>query len=342
MDDKIVVVDDDPSTIYLIGRILDGVSDLRFATSGEKALELVHESMPDLILLDAELPGMSGFKVFDVLKSAPEAADVPIIFVTSHNDAGFEVSALDMGAADFIAKPFTSGRLLARVRTHLRAKHAADSLRRMVHTDPLTGVGSPHQFEEALEREWMRGLRLGDPMALLLVDVDHFPAYVERYGHAKGDVCLRRVAAAVKAISRRPADFVARCGGEQFAVLLPQTSRRGAEYIGHRVLEAIEALKINHEGSLTARHVTVSVGVSCYDDESACWIRAPADARAGNDTQKSRAANDLLLAADRALNCAKLAGHAQAKLLDIAEVETPFRARDLAPTAPEERRAKWA
>jgi PleD family two-component response regulator len=164
MDDKIVVVDDDPGTIYLVGRILHGVSQLSFATSGEKALQLVQDCAPDLVLLDAELPGMSGFKVFDALQAAPELLGVPIIFITSHTDAGFEVSALNMGAADFIAKPFTPAQLLARVKTHLRTKHIIDELRRTVSTDALTGMGSRHCFEESLRREWLRGLRGGSTL----------------------------------------------------------------------------------------------------------------------------------------------------------------------------------
>jgi diguanylate cyclase (GGDEF)-like protein len=345
MEDKIVVVDDDPGTIYLIGRVLHGVSHLRFATSGEKALQLVHDSPPDLILLDAELPGMSGFKVFDALQAAPDVAGVPIIFITSHSEAGFEVSALNMGAADFIAKPFTSSRLLARVNIHLRNKHATDELRRTASTastDALTGVGSRHQFDESLKREWLRGLRVGDPIALLLIEVDHFELYSQRHGHAKGDACLRRVAAAIKAITRRPADVVARREGEQFGVLLPQTSRRGAEYIAQRIIDAIDALKISHENSLSGRHITASIGVSCYDELSSCWEGPPTNFRFGDDLQKCRAANGLLLAADKALYSAKLGGHARARLLDIAELEPPFPSRDIAPPAREEQRAKWA
>jgi diguanylate cyclase (GGDEF)-like protein len=342
MDDKIVVVDDDPGTIYLIGRILNGVSRLTFATSGEKALELVRESAPDLILLDAELPGMSGFKVFDALQAAPDVLGVPIIFITSHAEAGFEVSALNMGAADFIAKPFTAARLLARVTTHLRTKHAADELRRCVGTDALTGVGSRHMFEESLKREWLRGLRCGDPMALLLIDIDHFKLYDRRHGRAKADVCVRRVAAAIKGIVRRPADVVARCGGEQFGVLLPQTARHGAQYIAQRILDAIDELRIPHGDSLATQHMTVSIGVSCYDEASTCWGGPPANFRCGDDLQKGRAANSLLLAADKALYSAKLAGHAHARLLDIAELELPFLTRDIDPPAAEVHQAKWA
>jgi diguanylate cyclase (GGDEF)-like protein len=342
MEDQIVVVDDDPGTIHLMGRILQGVSTLRFATSGEKALQLVRDLTPDLILLDAELPGMSGFKVFDALRAAPEVLGVPIIFVTSHTECGFEVSALNMGAADFISKPFAASRLLARVQTHLRIKRAADELKRTGSTDVLTGVGSRHQFDQSLEREWLRGLRVGDPMALLLIDIDHFKQFGERYGQVKADACLRRVAGAIKAITRRPADLVARCGGEQFGVLLPQTTRRGAEYIAQRILDSIAALKIRHEGSAAVHHVTGSIGVSCYDEESACWLRQSTDFRRRDESQTSRLASNLLLAADKALYSAKLAGHAHARLLDISELEAPFLTRDIEPAVRVEHRAKWA
>jgi diguanylate cyclase (GGDEF)-like protein len=340
--DKIIVVDDDPGTIHLIGRILRGAGDLRFATSGEKALQLVHESTPDLVLLDAELPGMSGFKVFEALQSEPDMLGVPIVFITSHNDAGFEVSALNMGAADYIAKPFSPARLLARVSAQLRIKCTADELRRTASADTLTGVGSRHRFDESLEREWLRGLRVGDPMALLLVEVDHFSQYNERYGRTNGGNCLQRVAKALRAVTRRPADLVARRGGAQFVVLLPQTSRRGAEHVAHRILDSVEALKITHEGSLAGHHVTASIGAACFDEESSCWPRASADFRSRSNSRKTRVANNLLLAADKALHSAKLAGRAHAKLLDIAGFDGPFLTRHIEPMAREERSATWA
>jgi diguanylate cyclase (GGDEF)-like protein len=342
MDHKIVVVDDDPGTIQLIGRILQGISELTFATSGEKALQLIQESAPDLILLDAELPGMSGFKVFDALKALPDLIGVPIIFITSHNEAGFEVSALNMGAADFIAKPFTSARLLARVKTQLRNKRALDELRRVGGIDTLTGVGGRRQFDECLDREWRRGLRVGDPMSLLLIDVDHFGLYGERYGHQNADYCLRRAAQAIAGIARRPADFLSRCGGEQFGLVLPQTPRGGAEHIALRILDAIESLKIRHETSPTSQHVTASIGVSCYDEQSACWARPSANSRSSGDMRMPLVANDLVLAADKALSSARNSGYTHARLLDVADLETRIDCRDIAPSAREAHCAQWA
>jgi diguanylate cyclase (GGDEF)-like protein len=331
MDDKIVVVDDDPATIYLVGRILQDASDLRFATSGEKALQLVQEFKPDLMLLDAELPGMSGFKVLEALQGQPCGLGVPIIFITSHDELGFEVAALNMGAADFISKPFTSARLLARVKTHLRTKRAADGLRRTASTDALTGVASPHQFETALEREWLRGLRAGDPLALLLVQLDD----------PDGKACLQRVAMAIKAVTRRPADLVARRGGEQFAILLPQTPRRGAQYIAGRIIDSVAALNSDHAAAGAAHPLTASIGVSCFDQESSCWPRAFTDFHARGESRKTRVAEHLLRAAEEALHCAKLAGHANTKLLDIEEWDVSFPTRSANPAAREGRSEMW-
>jgi diguanylate cyclase (GGDEF)-like protein len=306
---SILLVDDDPGAIQLMGRILADVGKLLFATNGKDALRLARDSTPDLILLDAEMPGMSGFELLKTLKAESSLADVPVIFITSHIEAGFEVSALDMGAADFIAKPLRSSRVLARVRTQLRVKHLTDELRRTATTDALTGVANRRQFDESLEREWLRARRSGDPVALLMIDVDHFKLYNDLYGHPKGDVCLRHVAQALLSACKRPADLVARYGGEEFMILLPQTPRCGAQRIAQQVLDAVAALGIFHEDSQTTHYVSVSVGIACFDDASA----------SRENLSHALRASDLVQAADKALYSAKQAGRGQAKLRDIAD-----------------------
>jgi diguanylate cyclase (GGDEF)-like protein len=310
---SILLVDDDPGAIQLMGRILADVGELRFATNGKDALRLARDSAPDLILLDAEMPGMSGFELLRTLKAESSLADVPVIFITSHSEAGFEVSALDMGAADFIAKPLKSSRVLARVRTQLRMKHMADELRRTATTDSLTGVANRRQFDESLEREWLRARRSGDPVSLLMIDVDHFKLYNDRYGHPKGDVCLRHVTQALLSACKGQADLVARYGGEEFVILLPQTPRHGAQRMAQQVLDEVAAFGIFHEDLQTTHYVSVSVGVACFDDASACW----------EDNSHAVRASDLVQAADKALYSAKQAGRGQAKLRDIADASTP-------------------
>jgi diguanylate cyclase (GGDEF)-like protein len=321
MDVSILLVDDDLGAIQLMGRILAGVGKLRFASSGKDALRLARESAPDLILLDAEMPGMSGFELLRTLKGEFSLADVPVIFITSHSEAGFEVSALDMGAADFITKPLRASRVLARVRTQLRVKHMADELRRTATTDALTGVANRRQFDESLEREWARARRSGDPVSLLMIDVDHFKLYNDLYGHPKGDVCLKQVTQALQSACRRPADLLARYGGEEFAILLPQTPRHGAQHMAQQVLAAVAAFGIFHEDTQTTHYVTVSVGIACLDNDSASWAN-PAAAQEVRTDSLALCAGDLVRAADNALYAAKRAGRGQAKLWDIADSDT--------------------
>jgi diguanylate cyclase (GGDEF)-like protein len=331
MDSDILLVDDDPDTIKVLRRILADSGELRFATNGADALRLAREAAPDLMLLDAEMPGLNGFQVFDALKAEPALSDVAVIFVTSQSDAEIAVSAFEMGAADYITKPVNAALVLARVRTQLRVKHLTDELRRTATTDSLTGVASRRRFDESFKLEWLRAQRTGDPLTLLLVDVDHFKLFNDRYGHPQGDFCLREVAQALVTASLRCADLVARYGGEEFVLLLSQTPRRGAEHIARRILDAVKALEIPHEASPTARNVTVSVGIGCLDTPGAgCGNLATGSRRHGAPPAYHTAA-DLVLAADIALYSAKAAGRAQARVLDIADVYAPQLARDIAP-----------
>ena len=313
-DVSILLVDDDAGAIQLMGRILADIGNLRFATNGRDALRLAHEAVPDLILLDAEMPGMSGFELLKTLKAEFFLADVPVIFITSHIEAGFEVSALDMGAADFIGKPLRASRVLARVNTQLRVKRMADELRRTAATDALTGVANRRQFDESLEREWSSARRAGDAVSLLMIDVDHFKLYNDLYGHPQGDDCLRHVTQALLSACRNPAGLVARYGGEEFMMLLPRTPRYDAKHTAHQVLDTVAALGIFHEVTRTTHYVSVSVGVGCFDDASACWAK----------DSLMPDASALVKASDRALYSAKQAGRSQVKLCDIADIDTPM------------------
>lgn len=133
----ILIVDDDPGMVQALARVIRPLGRLRFATQGQDALRLMAETPPDLVLLDAQMPGMSGFEVLDAIKRDQRLADIPVIFVTSHAEASFEQTGLEKGAADFIAKPIRPAIVQARVRTQLRLKQANDALKAVAATDRL-------------------------------------------------------------------------------------------------------------------------------------------------------------------------------------------------------------
>jgi len=304
----ILLVDDDPGAIELMARVLSAEGVLRFAVSGSDALRLARAVAPDLILLDAEMPGLSGFEVCAALKDDAGLADIPVIFVTSHRNESFEVAGFAAGAVDFIAKPINPQLVVARVRSQLRVKRMADELRRNATVDGLTGIANRRRLDEMLGREWLRARRSREPLALALVDIDHFKLFNDRYGHPAGDACLRAVAEGLRSICLRPGDLAARYGGEEFALLLPQTPELGARHVATRILDCLEALAIRHENSTVAPHVTVSAGIACCDGTS-----SPRDAALGRARGPSAGASirGLLGTADAALYAAKGAGRAQ-------------------------------
>ena len=315
MENYILLVDDQPLMIRLMGRALADVRELKCATRGEDALRVAREAPPDLVLLDAEMPGMGGFEVCRAMKADPALQHVPVIFVTAHSGAEFELSGFDAGAADFIAKPISAPLLLARVRTQLRLKALTDELRSLASLDGLTGLANRRSFDDALAREWRRSLRSGDPISLLMVDVDHFKLFNDRYGHPGGDGCLRLVADALRGAARRPADVVARYGGEEFALLLPETPRAGAEHVASNLLEALASLAIAHAASPTSPCVTVSIGVSSRKESAP--LTHGLSPGPGIPGEPPFTAQDLVASADRALYQAKHGGRAQARWLDI-------------------------
>lgn len=331
MNPEILLVDDDPAVIQFMARLLSGLGTQRFATDGESALRIARERTPDLVLLDAEMPGMSGFQVCQAMKEDAALRDVPVIFVTGHAEPEFEITGFGLGAADFISKPVQEPLLLARVRSQLSVKQQLDALRLQSTVDGLTALPNRRAFELALESEWRRAGRAAQPLAVLRVDIDYFPLFNERYGPTAGEQCLRLVARALQAAALRPGDVVARLGREQFCVLLPQTARAGAEHVAHRILDAVEALDIPNELSVVARHVTVSVGVSSHDEQSAGWIDASDSSTFVPAAETLHIGADLLEAAAKALRAAKQAGRAQAWRLDIGDVESPAQAVEVDP-----------
>src|SRR6202049_1280678 len=307
---SILLVDDDCTVVRILSHILSDFEPLRFATSGRVALKLARESVPDLVLLDIDMPEFSGFEVCKEFKSDTMLAQVPIIFVTSHESPQLETLGIQLGAADFISKPLHAPLVLARVRTYQRLKTLSDTLRSAVTIDFLTGAGTRRQLERALTQEWLRAQRSAAPLAVLLVDIDRFTAYNAECGEEKGDVCLRGVADALRSAGHRPTDVLGRYAGGKFALLLPETDAQGASTVAQRAIDAVSDLQIMHAASMGRGRVTLSVGGGCRDvARSNTWNSAAA-----------AVPNDLIAAAEQALISARSAGGHQARIVDIADL----------------------
>ena len=311
----ILLVDDDVSTIHALSKALHGMGSLHFAKGGHEALRMARSEVIDLILLDAEMPLMSGFQVCEALKADPELAHIPVIFVTSHAEQDIEQAGLALGAADFIGKPIRPVIVAARAATQIRLKRAADELRELARSDSLTSLSNRRAFDDALAREWGRSHRRGEPLSVMLVDVDHFKAYNAHHGRRRGDECLVSLARALTGSVERPADLVARYGGGSFAVMLPLTDRAGALEVGRRVLRQVTGLCIAHGAVGAGASVTVSIGVSSYDEECDNWVSDGRDTRRGEPV--TVCATDLVEAASLALAENKRAGRADGSFVSI-------------------------
>ena len=259
---KILVVDDIPSNVHVLSRILKDDYDIYFATDGDKALELVQTRLPDLVLLDIMMPGMDGYEVCARIKGDPATRDIPVIFISAKSEVEDETHGLEVGAIDFITKPISPPIVKARVRNHLLLKRQADLLRQLSFLDGLTGIANRRRLDEALRREWRRCARSHAPLSLVMLDVDHFKAYNDHYGHQAGDECLRAVAGVLADQTKRPGDLVARYGGEEFVCLLPETDGEGAVLVAERLREAVARQRLPHAVSPVAGHVTVSLGAA--------------------------------------------------------------------------------
>lgn len=238
-DARVLLVDDDPGQIQYLGRLLSGYSQMRFATDGTQALALAQQWLPELVLLDAEMPGLDGFEVCRRLKADPLLADVPVIFVTQHADARIESAVFELGAADFIAKPVAGPALRARVAMQLRLQRTAQRLVRLARRDALTGLAERAQLDDELALETRRARRSGQPLALVLARVQGLGGYAQRHGRGAADNALRHVAGLAQQLLNRPADLAARHDANTFALLLPDTDAGGAAALAARLQQAL-------------------------------------------------------------------------------------------------------
>jgi diguanylate cyclase (GGDEF)-like protein/PAS domain S-box-containing protein len=387
------------------------------AATAERALEIAHRVRPDLVLLDAALPGMDGLETCRRLKAAPATAPIPVILMSASSGQEDIAAAFDSGAADYISRPLCMAEVHARVRAQLQSHrntdtgkqhaerlstivndldegllvmeasgriqyanpacerylgyapsqlagralddllpialandylgyfrdwvdgrdteryrgarevlvrhrdgmlHAMDlsvtpmhageplfvallhdithhkqsetALQRAALVDPLTKIANRRHFDSFMEREWQRATRSGQPLSLVVLDVDHFKLYNDTLGHAAGDACLQKVAAALQSFALRSADLAARYGGEEFVLLFPETSADNAAVLAEGIRARLEGLMLPNPRSPTSEWLTASIGVATVIPSQLDTVE------------------NLFVAADRAMYAAKAAG----------------------------------
>lgn len=296
----ILIAEDDRMTRAMISHILtnDGYRVIE-AEDGEECLAAYEKTPPNLVLLDAMMPGMNGFECCAEIKKHPESNYTPVLMITGLEDQTSVDWAFDVGASDYITKPIHWPVLRQRVRIQLERtqlyKQLEEVNKKLTHLasiDELTQLPNRRVFSETLHREWRRMAREHNSLSLILADIDCFKAYNDTYGHLFGDNCLFQVASVISQCVRRPGDVPARYGGEEFAVILPNTPLEGAIHVAEEVGRAVSVLAIPHKNSLASPHVTLSIGVASV---------VPDLQAMGSETL-------LILAADKALYQAKTGG----------------------------------
>jgi len=257
---KTLIIDDSPDALVVAkARLVKENLDVICAGGGKEGLKLANQERPDLILLDLDMPDMSGFEVCRQLKADAELCMIPVIFLTGSGSLADKVKGLDLGAVDYVTKPFDGIELQARVRAALRTKHLQDLLTKYAQIDPLTELWNRRALEERLRQEWARIQRHGGSFAVIMADVDHFKLVNDTHGHPAGDQVLRELAA-ILAGECRESDLPARYGGEEFAVLLPTIHAPEAVVMADRCRRKIEEACTRACGAEI--RVTASFGVA--------------------------------------------------------------------------------
>jgi diguanylate cyclase (GGDEF)-like protein len=317
---RVVIVDDDAAIRRLVNLYLTraGYNVVEF-TTGEEARQQLGQNAWDLAILDRRLPDMDGVELCQQLKSDPELRNRYVIMLTGEDESADKVLGLDLGADDYITKPFHPAELLARIRAAKRIvdlqKELMESNRRLELlsiTDGLTKLHNHRHFQDELGRAFEESERYHRPLSLVIADLDFFKKVNDTYGHAVGDEVLKAVSAILQQ-STRSTDLAARYGGEEFTLLLPETNLDDALAFAEKVREIIESTPVGTQAG--PLKVTVSLGVATVPHS------------------KIHSCKELIVAADKALYRAKKNGRNQVQ----AERRRDGLARETGPV--EERRS---
>jgi two-component system, chemotaxis family, response regulator WspR len=281
----VLLVDDQPMVGEAVRRALasDPGIHMHYCSDPDAAVALAEQISPTVILQDLVMPNVDGLSLVRQYRANPATKGIPIIVLSTKEDAAIKSAAFTAGANDYIVKLPDKIELIARIRHHSRAYlnqiqrdeaylarresqqqliQTNLELQRLNNVDGLTGLSNKGYVNEVMATEWKRAIREQVAISILMIDVDEFKRYNDTYGHLAGDEVLKRISKTISESVSRPADLAARFGGEEFIVVLPVTALPGAIAMGERLRGNIESLGIAHSTSCVGNHVTVSVGVA--------------------------------------------------------------------------------
>lgn len=273
----VLIVDDVQDNITLLEFDLeDDGFDVTSASNGKECLEKVKDVKPSIILLDVMMPIMNGIETLNALKADPETVDIPVLMLSASDQEEAIIAALDLGAHDYVSKPFIYEILSARMRSALRLSESQQALeevngllKEMAYTDPLTKLYNRRHFFERSETELGRDQRSNEPTSVIMLDIDRFKSINDNFGHAAGDFVLVKLAD-ILGSSVRDYDIFGRFGGEEFIVCCPSTHTEGAVLVAERLRKAIEEAEFIWEQTPLA--VTSSFGVATSEPGSTCIL----------------------------------------------------------------------
>jgi len=259
--EKILIIDDNPLDVRILRDILKDGYEVISSLDAEEGLNKAILHKPEVILLDSVMPKISGKEMLLIIKKNHDLKIIPTIMLTSaHADPDTEENWLSCGAVDYFIKPFAPGIVKTRVRTHVDLSLLRKAVEKLALMDNLTLLPNRRSYDEKIKSEWARSIREKTPISIAFIDIDNFTSYNENYGDSKGDDVLRLIASEIIYVMSRKTDFIARFSPEKIVVILPNTSKKGAEFVSERLKKAIQKLKIPHAYSNTADIISISMG----------------------------------------------------------------------------------
>ncbi|HPJ89355.1 MAG TPA: diguanylate cyclase [Thermotogota bacterium] len=258
---KILIVDDEKPNRKILSALLEDDFEIILAKDGKQVFERLRDNKDiDLIILDIMLPDMDGYDILKHIKNNEHLKEIPVIVISVLDSLENEEKGLKLGAVDYITKPFHPGIVQLRVKNHIKLIEQRQMLEDLVGIDGLTGINNRRSFDQLYSKQWRSSRRNGNPLSLIMIDVDSFKKYNDCYGHTAGDNVLKAISGMLSSTVKRPDDTISRYGGEEFVVTLPNTDMDGGKYIAEKLRKAVEDLQIPHEKSQTSAFVTISLG----------------------------------------------------------------------------------